>query len=48
MKVELLDRIKEREGRILQLQDRLKDTGDANASEMKNLHASFHKIESEK
>jgi len=44
----LLDRIKEREARILQLQDRLKESGDVNASEMKNLHASFHKIETEK
>ena len=48
VKGELVDRIKERDGRIKQLTDRLKDTDNLNAGELKNLHQSFHKIESEK
>lgn len=45
VKNELLDRIKERESRILHLQEKIKESGDMNANEMKNLHSSFHKIE---
>ena len=45
IKEELLDRLREREARITDLQDRLKEFGDINASEMKNLHESFHQIE---
>jgi uncharacterized phage infection (PIP) family protein YhgE len=48
VRLELIDRIKEREARILQLQERLKESGDVNANEMRNLHTSFHNIETEK
>ena len=42
------DRVKERDQRAVQLQDHIKETGDLNTSELKNLHESFHKIEVEK
>jgi hypothetical protein len=41
-----MDRIKERDGRIEQLQDKIKNSGENNAVEIKNLHESLHKIES--
>ena len=42
------DKVKERDQRAMQLQDHIKETGDLNTSELKNLHESFHKIEEEK
>lgn len=48
IKDQMTERIKEREGTISQLKDRIKEFGEANAGEMKNLHESFHKIETEK
>ena len=45
---ELIDRIKEKDARIAELLQRIKEAGDMNDSEMKNLHQSFHQIETEK
>lgn len=48
LKTELHDKVRERDLKIRELMERLKDTGAVNANEMKVLHESFHKIESEK
>ena len=45
---ELQDKIREREQRITALLDRIKESGDVNTGELKDLHESFHKIEVEK
>ena len=42
------DRLKERDTRIEHLQERIKETAEMTDNEMKNLHQSFHQIESEK
>jgi hypothetical protein len=48
MVAELEDRLREKDKRITDLGENLKSRGELNASEMKNLHESFHKINSEK
>jgi hypothetical protein len=48
VKADYIDRLKEREARIEHLMDRIKTAEDMNDKEVKNLHQSFHKIESEK
>ena len=48
MKGEMHDKIRERDHKIRELMERLRDTGAMNSNEMKVLHESFHKIESEK
>ena len=42
------DRLKERDQRIEDLQERIKENAEMNDNQMKNLHSSFHNIESEK
>lgn len=46
--LELNDKIRERDQRNTSLLDRIKESGDVNTGELKNLHESFHKIEVEK
>ena len=48
MKGEMHDKIRERDHKIRELMERLRDTGAMNSNEMKVLHESFPKIESEK
>lgn len=45
---ELQDKLKERDQRISHLIERIKESGDINTGELKDLHSSFHKIEAEK
>lgn len=42
------DRLKERDTRIEHLQERIKEQSEMTDNEIKNLHQSFHQIESEK
>ena len=48
MKEEMRDRLKERDTRIEHLQERIKESGEMNDNQMKNLHQSLGQIESEK
>lgn len=48
LKHEMHDRLKERDVRIEHLQERIKESAEMNDNEIKNLHQSFHQIESEK
>lgn len=48
MQADMHDRLKERDTRIEHLQERIKEHADLTDNQVKNLHQSFHQIESEK